>query len=175
MEREISPRLVPTLRESTQNAPQLEPDSMPLKAPLIRPAETDAEIGRCFAVMHQLRPHLDEAGFLPRVRRMQAEGYHLAYLAEADGTVHAVAGYRLYDKLVSGRNLYVDDLVTAPGARSRGHGRALLQWLIAQARALGCDQLELDSGVQRFDAHRFYFRERLSISAYHFSLPLRPA
>jgi GNAT superfamily N-acetyltransferase len=134
-------------------------------------AETDAAIARCFPVMQHLRPHLVAADFVTRVRRMQAEGFHLAFL-EVDGVVVAVAGYRYYEKLFSGKNLYVDDLVTDPLQRSRGHGRTLLAWLAAEARRHGCDQLELDSGVQRADAHRFYFRERMHVSAYHFVVAL---
>jgi GNAT superfamily N-acetyltransferase len=134
-------------------------------------AETIADIARCFAVMHQLRPHLVESAFVARVRKMQQEGFHLAFVEEA-GAVRAVAGYRYHDKLFSGCNLYVDDLVTDSEQRSQGHGHALLAWLAEQARAQGCTQLELDSGVQRFDAHRFYFRERMHISAYHFVIPL---
>lgn len=139
----------------------------------IRAAETDADIARCFPVIHQLRPHLVAADFVAQVRRMQTEGFHLALL-EADGVVRAVAGYRFYEKLFSGRNLYVDDLVTDGTQRSRGHGRALLAWLRAAALARGCVQLELDSGVQRAEAHRFYFRERMKISAYHFVTDLNP-
>jgi GNAT superfamily N-acetyltransferase len=112
------------------------------------------------------------ADFVARVRRMQAEGFILARLEE-DGTVCAVAGYRFHEKLFSGRTLYVDDLVSDHTRRSRGHGAQLLAWLAAQARARDCDLLELDSGVQRFDAHRFYFRERMKISSYHFTLPLK--
>ena len=130
-------------------------------------AQTDADIARCFAVMAQLRPHLVEAEFVARVRRMQSEGLHLACL-EDGGAVRAVAGYRYYEKLFSGRNLYVDDLVTDGTQRSRGHGAQLLAWLSGQAKAHDCAQLELDSGVQRFEAHRFYFRERMHVSAYHF-------
>ena len=139
---------------------------------LIFIASSEAEITRCFPVMQQLRPHLVPAEFVTRVRNMQREGFHLVGLEE-EGTVRAVAGYRYYEKLFSGRNLYVDDLVTDGSQRSRGYGRALLAWLIAEARARGCDQLELDSGVQRFAAHRFYFRERMHVSAYHFVLSLR--
>ena len=138
----------------------------------ITPARTDEDIARCFPVLVQLRPNLTASEFVARVRRMQAEGYHLAALDE-QGAIRAVAGYRFYDKLFSGRNLYVDDLVTDATRRSRGHGARLLAWLAAEARRQGCDQLELDSGVQRFAAHRFYLRERLHISAYHFVLPLR--
>ena len=135
-------------------------------------AQSDDELARCFPVMLQLRPHLIEADFIARVRRMQREGFHLAFLDDA-GAVRAVAGYRFYDKLHSGRNLYVDDLVTDSDDRSRGYGGKLLAWLTDEARANGCVQLELDSGVQRFDAHRFYFRERMHVSAYHFVIPIK--
>jgi GNAT superfamily N-acetyltransferase len=117
--------------------------------------------------MAQLRPHLVADDFIARVRGMQREGFHLAYVEDA-GAVRAVAGYRYYDKLFSGRNLYVDDLVTMRRSASRGVGARLLRWLSDEARSHGCVQLELDSGVQRFDAHRFYFRERMHVSAYHF-------
>ena len=35
----------------------------------VRLAEPDADIAACFPVMAQLRPHLDAADFVPRVRR----------------------------------------------------------------------------------------------------------
>ena len=58
--------------------------------------------------------------------------------------------------------------MTDGAQRSRGHGRALLAWLVQEAKRNGCMERELDSGVQRFDAHRFYFRELMHISSYHF-------
>lgn len=137
----------------------------------IRVAEADPDILRCFAVMAQLRPHLSREDFVPRIRRMQQEGFVLAFLEE-DEEVCAVAGFRYLDLLFSGRTLYVDDLVTDAARRSLGHGAALHRWLQDQARARGCTTLTLDSGVQRTEAHRFYFRQRMSIQGYHFSMPL---
>lgn len=137
----------------------------------IRIADSDDEIARCFPVMRQLRPHLAEADFVPTVRAQQAEGYRLGY-REREGRIEAVAGFRVYGNLVGGRILYVDDLVTEEGARSRGHGKALLDWLAERAREEGCNFLELDSGVQRFDAHRFYLCNRMVISSHHFRLTL---
>jgi len=91
------------------------------------------------------------------------------------GKVAAVAGFRLLQSLSSGRFCYVDDLVTDGQTRSQGLGAELLAWLCDHARAEGCRRLELDSGVQRFAAHRFYFRQRMSISCYHFSRELSDA
>jgi GNAT superfamily N-acetyltransferase len=134
-------------------------------------ASSDAEIAACFPVMVELRPHLVAEEFVERVREQQGEGFHLVRL-EDDGQVRAVAGYRFIRNLVTGRTLYVDDLVTGAQQRSRGYGRILFGWLVSEARRHGCQSLDLDSGVQRFDAHRFYLTNRMSISSHHFKLML---
>ncbi|MEB3212842.1 MAG: GNAT family N-acetyltransferase [Leptolyngbyaceae bacterium] len=134
-------------------------------------ALTDAEIQRCFPVMHQLRPHLVEAEFVQRVRQQEAQQYHLVRLEE-NGEVKAVSGFRLGDNLAWGRFLYVDDLVTQEGDRAKGYGRALFDWLVDYAKMHHCQQLHLDSGVQRFDAHRFYMNRGMVIRAHHFGLEL---
>ena len=139
----------------------------------IRIARTDAEIAGCWRVMHQLRPSIEEASFVARVRDQEAGGFLLAYLEDA-GAVQAVAGYRFLENLCTGRVLYVDDLVTDAAGRSKGYGQLLFDWLVAEAHAAGCQSLELDSGVQRFDAHRFYLRNRMAISSHHFRLVLKP-
>lgn len=133
---------------------------------------SDDDIDRCFPVMVQLRPDLERREFVARVRRMAREGYRLAAL-EDRGLVCAVAGFRVCDLLARGRNLYVDDLVTDEGQRSSGYGASLFRWLRDLARSEGCARLDLDSGVQRTGAHRFYFREGMHIASYHFILDLR--
>ena len=134
-------------------------------------ATCDADIDRCYAVMRQVRPHLEQADFAARVRRQQLAGYHLACL-EDQGQVVAVAGFRLQENLSWGKFLYIDDLVTDAAQRSRGAGAALFDWLVRHAREQQCIGLHLDSGVQRFDAHRFYLGQRMHIAAYHFALAL---
>ena len=96
----------------------------------------------------------------------------LALLEDAAGAVRSVAGFRIQDMLVSGRTMYVDDLVTDADTRSQGYGRQLLDWLVTRARAAACHTFSLDSGTHRHDAQRLYFRERMRISSYHFHLKL---
>lgn len=134
-------------------------------------AESHEQIQSCFPVMSELRPELDPAEFVTRVRRQQREGFRLAYLSDADCIV-AVAGFRFLEKLVAGLTMYVDDLVTRESKRSRGYGHELFSWLIAAARERGCRSVELDSGVQRILAHRFYLRERMLLRSHHFILEL---
>lgn len=136
-------------------------------------AETPVEIARCYEVMRELRPHIATVeDFAAQVERQGEQGYLLAYL-EAEQEVRAVAGYRYTEMLFHGRLMYVDDLVTREVDRSAGHGGQLFDWLVEQARARGCRHLELDSGVQRFEAHRFYLMKRMKIASHHFSLPLQ--
>ncbi len=139
--------------------------------PVIAIARTDAEIQRCFPVMAELRPHLIEAAFVERICRQQQAGYLLAFFEEGS-EIKCVAGYRFNECLAWGKYLYLDDLVTAGQFRSQGHGRRLFDWLVAQARAQGCDQFHLDSGVQRFGAHRFYLASGMDITSHHFAMKL---
>ena len=131
-------------------------------------AESESEIAACYGVMCQLRPHVPEEDFLCRVREQARAGYRLAYVENAGQPV-AVAGFRISENLAWGRFLYVDDLVTRADCRSQGQGAALLSWLKAYAVRQGCAQLHLDSGLQRKDAHRFYEREGMDVTGYHFA------
>ncbi len=134
-------------------------------------AETEADIARCQPVMLELRPHLAGQDFVAIVRRQQQTGYFLACL-EDKSEVRSVAGYRFMETLGCGKILYVDDLVTQADCRSAGYGGRLFDWLVEQARAARCHELHLDSGVQRFDAHRFYLCHGMNIVWHHFSLKL---
>ena len=136
-----------------------------------RLARSDEEILRCFTVLQELRPALVQAEFLETIRKQESEGYRLAMLEDEDA-IRAVAGFRVQHMLVTGKTMYVDDLVTAAVARSRGYGRTMLLWLMELARAEGCAAFSLDSGTHRKEAHAFYFRERLRITSFHFSCTL---
>ena len=131
-------------------------------------ANSDEEIQKCFTIMRELRPHLNPESFLHLVRQMEQEGFQLAYL-EDNNVVVAVAGYRIFTNLAMGKNLYIDDLVTAEQHRSKGYGERMLDWLRNTAKENACRYLHLDSGTQRHQAHKFYFRQGLIIAAYHFA------
>lgn len=130
-------------------------------------ADTDKGIADCYSVMSELRPHVPESEFVSRVLSQMQNGYRLA-AGEDDGHIVAVAGFRIGENLAWGRFLYVDDLVTSEKFRSQGYGSELLSWLRNQAKNEGCHQLHLDSGTQRESAHRFYEREGVTKSGFHF-------
>ena len=137
----------------------------------IRLADNEASIARCYPVMKELRPHLSESAFVEQVVRQQAQGYRLAYL-EAAGQVRSVGGFRVSENLAWGPMLFVDDLVTLAVDHGHGYGSALFDWLVNEAKREGCAELHLESGVQRFAAHRFYLHKGMDITCHHFALKL---
>ena len=145
---------------------------MPILA--VTEAASDIDIRRCYAVMHELRPHIKtEAEFLVRVRRQQAQsGYTLVYVEDAGESV-ACAGFRISEWLAWGKALYVDDLICLESHRGKGFAEALMRWMEEFAIREGCEQFHLDSGTFRLPAHRFYHRLKLGITSFHFSKALR--
>ncbi len=138
---------------------------------LVDIAVDDPRLPDVYEVLCQLRTELTLEG----LRRIYSEGYPqgLRFLAvEHQGRLVAVAGWRFIACTVATRRLYIDDLVTDARARSSGHGRRLIAELQSRGRAAGCTVIDLDSGVHRGYAHRFYFREGLTINSYHLSMRL---
>jgi GNAT superfamily N-acetyltransferase len=128
----------------------------------------DDRVPEVYAVMFHLRDHLSEDQFRRLYQDAYDEGpYRIAALYD-DGECRAVAGYRIHTNLVSGKHIYIDDLVTLPGGRSKGYGKALNDHLVQKSQELGFTSIQLDSGVHRGRAHAFYFREGYTISSFHF-------
>jgi GNAT superfamily N-acetyltransferase len=126
-----------------------------------------------FSVLREGRPVMASVeSFAEWVNQHQRpEGYRVvaAFLpGEADAV--AAAGFRILHQLSKARFLYVDDLVTLPSHRSSGFAGMIFDWLVEEARHEGCEQLHLDSGHQRFDAHRFYLKRGMIMNAHHFSM-----
>jgi GNAT superfamily N-acetyltransferase len=133
----------------------------------ITPVTRLEQIERCAPVLRELRTALTAEEIVERVQEQMLQQYRLVCIENA-GCVQAVAGYRILRNLHYGKFLYVDDLVTRADQRLNGFAGRLLDWLWEQARDQGCSALVLDSGVQRFEAHRFYLQHRMNIVAHHF-------
>ena len=134
-------------------------------------ANNDQEIQECFPVFKFLRPHLVEEDFLPQVRRQQAQSYRILALRH-EGRIISVSGFRFGEFLAWGKVIYIDDLATLPTETTRGFAGALLDWLIAHAKASGCRSLQLDTGYARHAAHRLYMRKGFQFNCHHLSLEL---
>ena len=139
---------------------------------MIRELEA-GETHLAFAAMLELRPHIGSSEeFVRRVDEVQRPGgYRLIASFGDEEQAAGAAGFRVLDYLAWGHALYCDDLSTRAAHRSRGHAGGLVDWMIEEARRLGCGEFHLDSGVgpDRTTAHRLYFNKGMRISSHHFS------
>ena len=120
---------------------------------------------RAESVHRQLRPLLPADYATKMTRVLQGARLVLAVKGEA---VLGLAVYRWHENTFDGLKFYIDDLVTAETRRSEGVGHALISHLEEFAIKLGANGLMLDSGTQRTQAHKFYFREGFVIPAFNF-------
>lgn len=132
----------------------------------IREVETDVERAAAFPVLAELRSHLDKEEFEALYGEMTDEGYRL-FAVYDDGEPIAIAGVTVSTNFYLGRHAYVYDLVTTADRRSEGHGKRLLEHVHDWAADRGCAAVELESGLWREDAHRFY--EEMGYEKYCYS------
>src|SRR6266705_2583216 len=157
------PRYVPQGRIAVMRIVEVTDESGVIAAPdWLKKAE---------AVHRQLRTALPPE-YEAKMKRVFAGGARMCVAADG-ADVAGMAVYRMYENTFYGKQLYVDDLVTDEARRSSGVGRTLLGYLEQKARAAGFDSLTLDSGTQRLQAHKFYFREGMAVTSFHFMKKLK--
>jgi GNAT superfamily N-acetyltransferase len=83
-----------------------------------------------------------------------------------------ITGYQDLHSVRFGYRAWVEDLAVDPAERSKGVGKALLDAAKGWARERGATHLELDSALERTDAHRFYEREGAEYKSFSFGWTL---
>ena len=140
--------------------------------PPIKYATTQEDFLKCWNAISALRPMLTQEKYWKLIESMKTQSYQLLFIEEESGEVPAVLGFRYLTMLYCGNIIYIDDLSTLPEARGKGYGNQLLDFVIDLAHRKNLDGVHLDSGHQRFDAHRLYLNKKFNITSHHFALNL---
>ena len=130
------------------------------------------DLEQCFNVIQELRPHLNDCNkFITQIMRQQKEGYQM-FACIANNNIVGCIGYRQLETLAWGKILYIDDLITSSTHRGNGYAKTLLDHAIDYAKLVSCDQVHLDTGYTRYDAHKLYLKNRFQLSSHHMALIL---
>ncbi len=133
---------------------------------------TLAQLQACFETLLVLRPHIkNQPHWIEQILQQQKEGYQ-SFAITQDNQVVAYMGLRFMTTLAWGKILYIDDLVSHPSYREKGFAQQLLSHAEKLALDNDCDQIHLDSGYQRQDAHRLYLNNKFNLTSHHFSKTL---
>ena len=136
----------------------------------IREASGD-DAAEVAALVNELGYPLDEAAAVQRITR----GTERVLVAEEDGELLGLATVTTAAILIYAHPIArLTALVVRASARRRGVGRRLVEEAVEVARQLGCEGLELTSGLrpERHDAHRFSEALGFDRTAYRYWLPL---
>lgn len=137
----------------------------------IKQAKEKEDFLKCWEVVHELRPNLDQEKYLTLILYMLDEGYHMIYIEE-NGKAVCFCGYRITTMLHRGRSIYIDDLCTLPVARGKGYAKALLDYVRSHAEKEELQSIHLDSGHHRHNAHRVYLNFGFKMTSHHFAMDL---
>ncbi|MGH2955372.1 MAG: GNAT family N-acetyltransferase [Solirubrobacterales bacterium] len=143
---------------------------------MVRPARED-EVERVLGMYEWM---FEPPGYLPQGWDAQRAKGALTEAIEAEDSAVLVAEHRgellgfvtAYLELNSvrfGLRCWVEDLAVEPQRRSEGIGGRLLDAAAEWARGRGATHLELDTGLAREDAQRFYERREPAAKGYSYS------
>ncbi|MBU6467919.1 MAG: GNAT family N-acetyltransferase [Betaproteobacteria bacterium] len=117
-----------------------------------------------------LRPSIPNP-YLEAMRAVFNSGAEMSVAMEGDQLCGLVV-YRITTNTMVGKKIYSEDLVADPKAPVKGVGHLMMDYLKEVGKQRGCVSLELESGTQRDQAHRFYFKEGFVIKAFGFKQSL---
>lgn len=91
-----------------------------------------------------------------QLKRLLESDQHLILVAKEGGQVIGYAHAASYDCLYFSSLLNLLALAVAQDFQGQGHGRALMQALREEAKAVGYTGIRINSGISRSAAHEFY-------------------
>jgi len=130
--------------------------------------KTDAEKKDSFKIMKQLVSKLEEKSYLKQIKRKEKFGYKLLAIKDKDKII-SLAGIRFYEYFGCGKFIIIDDFVTNKKYRKLGFGTKLFDWIKKYAKKENCSEIQLNSSIKRHKAHKFYKKQGMKITNYHFT------
>ena len=102
-----------------------------------------------------------------RFDEMKHQNYECAVIFDGDEAV-GVSGLWFCTRHYVGKAVELDHVYIKPEHRNKGLGKEFMDWIHAYVKEKGCNSMELNTYVQNYPSHKFYYNEGYEIWGYHF-------
>ncbi|NRD20890.1 GNAT family N-acetyltransferase [Winogradskyella eckloniae] len=102
-----------------------------------------------------------------RFNEMKNQNYKCAIIS-LDKDVVGVTGLWFSTRHYIGKSVELDHVYIKPEHRGSGLGKRFMAWINNYVVEHGCKAIELNTYVQNYPSHKFYYNEGFEILGYHF-------
>ncbi|MFP4845264.1 GNAT family N-acetyltransferase [Winogradskyella sp. PE311] len=102
-----------------------------------------------------------------RFDEIKNQNYECAVILD-DAIVVGVTGLWFCTRHYVGKAVELDHVYIRPNYRNQGLGKKFMDWIHNYVKEKGCNSMELNTYVQNYPSHKFYYNEGYEIWGYHF-------
>ncbi|WP_299129045.1 GNAT family N-acetyltransferase [uncultured Winogradskyella sp.] len=102
-----------------------------------------------------------------RFEEMKTQNYECAVIIYNEKPI-GVCGLWFCTRHYAGRSVELDHVYIKPEYRNNGLGKSFMDWVNNYVKEKGCNSIELNTYVQNYPSHKFYYNEGFEIWGYHF-------
>lgn len=102
-----------------------------------------------------------------RFAEMITQNYECAVVHDDDKLI-GVCGLWYCTRHYAGKSVEMDHVFIDENYRSKGLGKKFMNWVDDYVKSKGCEAVELNTYVQNYPSHKFYYNQGFEILGYHF-------
>lgn len=102
-----------------------------------------------------------------RFADMVTQNYECAVIYD-DTKLIGVTGLWYCTRHYAGKSVELDHVYIEEAYRNKGLGKQFLKWIDTYTKEKGVEAMELNTYVQNYPSHKFYYNEGFQILGYHF-------
>ncbi|MCB0400143.1 MAG: GNAT family N-acetyltransferase [Winogradskyella sp.] len=110
---------------------------------------------------------IDKSVLSSRFNEMKNQNYECAVIT-FNNEIVGVTGLWFCTRHYSGKSVEVDHVYIKPEHRNKGLGKLFMNWIHTYCKEKGYESIELNTYVQNYPSHKFYYNEGFQILGYHF-------
>ncbi|WP_298902317.1 GNAT family N-acetyltransferase [uncultured Psychroserpens sp.] len=127
-----------------------------------------SQINEVIPLVQELSAHkVSEAILKERFAEMVTQNYECAVIYDNDKLI-GVSGLWFCTRHYAGKTVEIDHVYIESVYRGKGLGKQFLNWIYDYVKTKGCTTVELNTYVQNYPSHKFYYNEGFEILGYHF-------